>query len=114
MTAELQTACQASPPSRAVVYLWVKHIPRENSTVDARGKGKKPEGKKKENKKRRTKKKKRTKTERGLVKATIDKDARVTIQEIANTFDITSRSVSEILIHYLGYRKVCDRWPSKF
>lgn len=43
------------------------------------------------------------------VKTTIDKDAQVTIQEIARTLDITSRSVSEILNYHLGYRKVCDQ-----
>ena len=43
------------------------------------------------------------------VKATVDKDTRVTIQEIVNTLDITSGSVLEVLKHHHGYRKVCDR-----
>ena len=44
------------------------------------------------------------------VKELTDKDAQVTIQEIANTLDITSGSVSKILKYQTGYRKACDRW----
>ena len=60
--------------------------------------------------KKRERKKKNGWKDGVLFESIEDKDAWVTIQEIANTLDITSRIVSEILKHHLGYHKGCDQW----
>ena len=44
------------------------------------------------------------------VKAVMDKDARVTIQEISETLSIASGTVWKILKHRIGYHKVCALW----
>ena len=105
--AELQKACQASAPFPAVVYLWTKHFSCGNSMVkDSKGKGSKQQ----QTKNKQTNKQKQIKKMATHVKELTDKDAQVTIQEIANTLDITSGSVSKILKYQTGYRKACDRW----
>lgn len=94
--ANLLKALPASALSQAVVYLSLKHFCGANFQVtNSKGKGKKPTNGWKL---------------AADVKAVIDYDAQVIIQEISSTLDTISGSVSKILKLHLGYRKVCDWW----
>ena len=94
---DLRRARPTSTPSRAAVYRWMKHFESGNSAVGgATGKQKIME-----------------KTDEKMVarvKAIMDEDARVTIQEILETLSIASGTVWKILKHRIGYHKVCARW----
>jgi len=94
---ELKTVNLASASSQATVFKWVKHFNRGNSSLeDKRGKCKPAL----------VSDDKLT----ACVQEVVDGDSRVTVVYSAQEWGISTGSVSKILRHKLGYRKVCMMW----
>ena len=95
--AELRALGQPSAPSKATVCRWVKHFTSgESSTEDNRGKMQKP--------------RKCNEKVVAMVTAMVEEDNRVSLEEIADCVGVHSSTISKILRHKLGYRKVSSRW----
>lgn len=95
--ADMRALGQPSAPSKATVFRWVKHFASgQASTEDNRGKMRKI--------------KKCDEKLVASVKAMVDADSRVSLEEIADYLDIHSSTASRILRNQLGYRKVSSRW----